>query len=145
MMADALMNDESRARASGHRNGILVIEDDEPIRSILVCLLIDEGYNVRFAANGREGLGVLHSGFYPEVILLDLMMPVMDGLEFRDAQMADPDLSAIPVVVMSADANVASKSLNSGIENYLKKPLDIDNFLGVIGRFTAQPAIAPGT
>jgi CheY-like chemotaxis protein len=81
---------------------ILVIEDDHAIRESLSELLEDEGYQVASATNGQEALEVLARVGPPCVILLDLMMPVMDGYEFMGRKTADPQLASIPVVVITA-------------------------------------------
>src|SRR5919206_1695644 len=90
------------------RGEVLVVEDDFAIRETLRELLEDEGYRVAWAANGKEALARLHERA-PRVILLDLMMPVMDGWEFRVAQQRDPALASIPVVVISADHGLEQK------------------------------------
>src|SRR3954470_23175677 len=81
---------------------VLVVDDDQDIREALCDLLADAGYRAASVANGKEALIYLKSGELPCVILLDLMMPVMDGWEFRRQQQGDPRLSKIPVVVITA-------------------------------------------
>jgi CheY-like chemotaxis protein len=81
---------------------VLVVEDDPDLREMMEQLLHLEGFAPLTAPNGQEALNLLHAGAPVKVILLDLMMPVMDGWEFRRQQRADPKLAAIPVVVMSA-------------------------------------------
>ena len=83
---------------------VLLVDDDADIRAALTDFLRDEGFVVHTARNGREALKWLRdNGDQPNVVLLDLMMPVMDGRAFLDARESDPQLSAIPVVVVSAD------------------------------------------
>src|SRR5262245_34872901 len=89
---------------------VLIVDDDYDIRATLHEILSDEGYDVASSANGFEALQALRSGTAPCLILLDLMMPVMDGWQFRAQQLSDPTLASIPVVVLSADAGVAQKS-----------------------------------
>jgi CheY-like chemotaxis protein len=115
---------------------ILVVDDDSAIRETLAELLQDEGYVVVTAVNGRDALDKLrsHSPGRPCVILLDLMMPVMTGAEFHAEQQKDPVLSSIPVVVISADRDLKSKSFGS---DYLSKPVRIDTVLGAIERHCA--------
>ena len=79
-------------------SGILVVDDDPDIRDSLREVLEDEGYGTSCVANGREALDFLRSGKRPCVILLDLMMPVMDGWQFLEEQKRDPALAAIPVL-----------------------------------------------
>ena len=82
---------------------ILIVDDDNDVRSALSELLEEEGFSVKGAPNGREALALLRGGtVHPAVILLDLMMPGMDGWDFRSEQMRDPQLAAVPVVIVSA-------------------------------------------
>ncbi len=82
-------------RASGRT--LLVVEDDADIRDALDGLLSMEGFRVTGCSNGREALDWLHASPKPDLILLDLMMPIMDGWQFRVAQKEDPELATIPV------------------------------------------------
>jgi CheY-like chemotaxis protein/anti-sigma regulatory factor (Ser/Thr protein kinase) len=84
---------------------ILVVEDDDATREAECLLLQGEGFPVRAARNGREALDQMRSGLRPQLILLDLAMPVLDGYTFRAEQMRDPELEDIPVVVCSAVAD----------------------------------------
>jgi len=116
-----------------HPHPILVVEDDEDIRETLVELLHDHGYDAVGARDGRDALDTLSSATtLPCLIVLDLMMPVMDGKAFRDAQLQDPVLSQIPVLVISAyhDAESRARSLDTPMA--MKKPLDIDRFLHLV-------------
>src|SRR3954468_25043711 len=81
---------------------VLIVEDDEDLRDMMAQMLTIEGYRTATAANGREALDYLHHIAKPHVILLDLMMPVMDGWEFRRQQKADPEIAPVPVIVLSA-------------------------------------------
>ena len=81
---------------------ILVVDDDQHIRTALSNLLAEEGYKVACSANGREALDLIRAGSRPCMIFLDLMMPIMDGFAFLDAQDSDPKLAPIPVVVITA-------------------------------------------
>jgi CheY-like chemotaxis protein len=114
---------------------ILVVEDDAATRDALAMVLAAEGYSVVGAANGQEALSRLHTAPRPDLILLDLMMPVMDGWQFRREQAQDPALAGIPVVVLSADSNVQQKAASLHAAGYLQKPVDIENLLDAIGRY----------
>src|SRR6266498_5083823 len=81
---------------------VLIVEDDGDLREMMAQLLTLEGFQAASVANGREALEYLNQGARPHVILLDLMMPVMDGWEFRRRQQADPAVADVPVIVLSA-------------------------------------------
>lgn len=112
---------------------ILVVEDDKDIRKSMKRLLASEGYEVALAENGKAALDYLiSSSGLPDLIILDLMMPVMDGFEFRKIQEADAKLSRIPVVIMSADGNLDEKKLRTAARDTIRKPADIDTILHVV-------------
>ena len=113
---------------------IMVVEDDEAIRETLAEVLEGEGYGVTRAANGAEALERLHGSGRADLILLDLMMPVMDGWELRARLRSDPQYAAIPVVVVSAHHAVAGQADRLGVQAWLAKPFDIDHLLGTIDR-----------
>jgi CheY-like chemotaxis protein len=114
---------------------ILIIEDDEDIRESLKELLEDEGYSVASSGNGREALEYLRSTTeLPHLILLDLMMPVMDGYAFRAEQKSDETISKIPVIVMSADVRAEAKAAELQAVEIARKPLGIKAILELIHR-----------
>ncbi len=117
------------------RNVILIVEDDDAIQETLGEILFDEGYQVVGAFNGRQALEYLQAGLTPRLILLDLMMPVMSGWEFRAQQQRDPTLSGIPVVVISGDANVDAAAATLRVAGHLHKPIDISQLLETVGRY----------
>ncbi|NOK17166.1 response regulator [Corallococcus carmarthensis] len=109
---------------------ILVVEDDFYIREAVRELLEDEGHTVDCAENGAQGLAMLEGMQpLPDVILLDLMMPVKDGFQFRSEQRADDRFADIPVVVMSADPQLDSRKDLLEARAYLRKPVDMDQLL----------------
>jgi two-component system response regulator MprA len=121
---------------------ILVVDDDDHIRSMVVELLEDEGYTVQSAVDGLEALDRLRAQpQHPCVILLDLMMPRMDGWAFRQAQRQDPALAPIPVVTMSAHANLAATAAPLKPAGIVAKPIDIPHLLAVIAELCGD---APG-
>jgi len=115
-----------------HTHTVLLIEDDLAAREPLEELLRQEGLDVQIASDGAEAHEHLRGGVRPCVILLDLLMPGMDGPEFRAEQMRDPVLARIPVVVLSGDALIDEKALQLGIDYYLRKPVDLDQFIAAI-------------
>jgi CheY-like chemotaxis protein len=111
---------------------VLLVEDDDPIREVFAEMLSLEGFAVRTAANGREALAVLHQ-WRPDVILLDLDMPEMDGRAFRAEQRRLPQLAAIPVVVLSAVTHAASVA-ELQVAEVLRKPCNIEALVTAIRR-----------
>lgn len=110
---------------------ILIVEDDADLREMMAQLLTLEGFHTAAVANGLEALEYLQDHHEkPDLILLDLMMPVMDGWEFRRQQQANPDVAHVPVIVLSAldPASAADVSANA----FLKKPLDFDRLLQLV-------------
>lgn len=126
------MNYTAQRMADEKRRRIMVVEDDEGIREALCDLLDTEGFSVTSAVHGADALIKLRddNAERPDVILLDLMMPVMDGWSFRAEQRDDPALSEIPVIVITASrqADVASLAPKA----FLKKPIDFDELLKAI-------------
>ncbi len=124
---------------------VLVVEDDRDIRESVVEVLEDEGYTVWAAADGQEALERL-SGNHPRphIILLDLMMPVMNGFQFREEQLRRADLAAIPVLIVTADANARAKAESLRAAGFVQKPLKIQPLLDMIERLTAGHPAAPG-
>src|SRR5262245_60472537 len=113
---------------------ILIVEDDADIREAMALVLQDDGYTVARSANGSEALAYLHASPPPSLILLDLMMPVMDGWQFRQEQRRDPALAPIPVVVVSADSHVRQKAEGIGAVDHLQKPVELERLLEMVHR-----------
>lgn len=129
------MSVSGTAGAEVRSSAVLVVEDDPDIRGLLAQVLQLEGYQVSTAAHGLEALAVM-AGAPPCLILLDLMMPVMDGLEFLRRQHADERIAPIPVVVVSAYRTLVPH----GIE-VVAKPVDLDLLLAAVARHCGP---APG-
>jgi len=122
---------------------ILVVEDDGDIRTALCSILAEEGYTVSSACDGSQALDQLRSGERPALILLDLMMPVMDGADFRYAQLQDPSLAHIPVVVLTADGRFRDMARELGAAAAFAKPFELSALLETIARVTDdRPAVA---
>jgi two-component system response regulator MprA len=118
-------------------NQVLIVEDAIDIQMLLGRVLESAGFSVSTASNGREALDLLQSSdTTPELIILDIMMPELDGYQFRKEQEKDPRLAEIPVVVMTAWADIESKAMQIGAKGYLKKPfVDIDTILSTVEKF----------
>jgi CheY-like chemotaxis protein len=105
-------------------NSVLVIEDDPDMRGLLVLMLEDQGHHVQSAADGRRGLEALR-GCQPDLILLDMKMPEMDGWEFARryrAEHSDPS----PIVVMTAAEDPRKRAEEIGAAGWLGKPVELD-------------------
>jgi len=116
----------------------LVVEDDEELRDAMLELLRGFGRGAIGAADGQQALGILRRGIEPCVILLDLMMPRMDGWTFRREQMRDRRLARIPVIVVSADSDPLRGGSLRGTE-VLSKPLNLDRLLELLKRLSPPP------
>jgi CheY-like chemotaxis protein len=112
---------------------VLLAEDDEDLRDAMVEMLNDAGYSVEAVGNGRDALSWLEDNLAPpRVILLDLMMPVMDGWQFLDERQKTPKIAAVPVVVLSANGDFARESDTIG---FMRKPVAVKTLLAVIARY----------
>ncbi len=118
--------------AMGPSPPIFVVEDDTDLREVLGDLLSDEGYEAHLFASGEDALQLLRGGARPHLILLDLMMPGMNGWQFREAQLRDAALRDIPVVVMTASTGFDASPL--GAAEILKKPVGIEQILDAVER-----------
>jgi len=120
--------DSGAARVSRH---VLIVEDHADLRDLLAVLLETEGFAVQTAGNGQEALACLAAA-RPDVILLDLMMPVMTGDEFRQRQLADPRYRDVPVICMTAAHDGHDRAERLRADAYFEKPLDFDRLLGAV-------------
>ena len=117
---------------------VLVVNDDEEFSGLLRVVLERAGYVVDIAEDGWEALCKLYEGLRPCVILLDFMMPVMNGEEFREQQLKMPEIANIPVIVMSAIVDVHSTAWSHlRADGFIKYPLDPHQLLDVIRRHCA--------
>lgn len=119
---------------------VLVVDDDPDILDAICDILEGEGYRVARARHGGEALERV-AAEEPAIILLDLMMPVMDGLAFAQALRQLPDRQRIPIVVISADGN-PQRAASIGAVGYLAKPFDIDALLAQVAQTTSACASA---
>jgi len=112
---------------------VLVVDDDRDIREALTQVLVEGGYTAVGVANGQEALRWLRTATpAPFLILLDLAMPVMNGWQFRREQQRDPGLAAIPVLIVSANADAARQAAALAAAGHLAKPVDADQLLAWI-------------
>jgi two-component system response regulator CpxR len=116
---------------------ILLVDDDLDIREILSEALGDLGFQVVAAANGREALALVEDlEVGPSVILLDLMMPIMDGYGFLEARANDPKLAAVPVAVVTAGHGIDDERIGDGIP-VIRKPFELSRLVDVLARLRA--------
>ncbi|MDC0723433.1 response regulator transcription factor [Nannocystis bainbridge] len=119
---------------------ILIVEDDRDIRDVLAEILAEEGYQVLVAEDGADGLRRLAEGPLPDLILLDLMMPRMDGYQFREEQRKNPAWSGIPLVLLTAGVETSDKITALGALDIVRKPVKIDFLLDLIGAAVRRAA-----
>jgi two-component system, chemotaxis family, chemotaxis protein CheY len=118
---------------------VLIIDDDQDLRDSIGDLLRQRGYTVQTAEDGQTALATMARNRTPCVVLLDLVMPGMDGWTFLTVVQADPQTSRIPIVIASAHAATHAPAGTAGI---LRKPFDIDELFAVVARHCG-PAPAP--
>lgn len=115
---------------------ILVVDDDRGIRDLLVLFLTHQGYAASSAGNGLEAIQCLRESARPPcLIVLDLMMPVMNGAEFRREQQRDPRLARVPVALLSAAENLQEQVPALDVDAYLQKPIDFPALLATVERY----------
>ena len=119
---------------------VLVVEDEASVGQVVVDVLADEGHEVRWATNGRDALALLDH-WRPDVIVLDLMMPVMDGRAFRAAQQRLPDTVArVPVVVLSGMREARATAEELGAAAVLAKPFELEELVETVGQVLEPPS-----
>ena len=117
---------------------VLVVDDDPDIRDVVCAILEENGYATAEAEGGRAALASLRKGPRPDLILLDLMMPEMNGWDLCEELARDPKLAAIPVVVMSGDSHIEAETTTLTAAGHIAKPFDIPELLGAVRRFTGR-------
>jgi two-component system, chemotaxis family, chemotaxis protein CheY len=118
---------------------ILLVEDDEAIRESLVDCLELEGYTIHPTANGAAGLAWLRAGNRPQLVVVDLLMPIMGGEEFLQELRGAPATRELPVVLMTA-VSPSGRAPLPAADALLEKPFDLDDLLGAVRRFVSPPA-----
>ncbi len=120
---------------------VLVVEDNPDIREGLIALLQMEGFAVIAARHGQEALNMLRNGLRPCIIVMDLMMPVMNGFEFREAQLRDPLLSDIPVIACSGVSDPAHTA-RLRAKAFVQKPAEVSALVRLVRQHCLK---SPGT
>jgi CheY-like chemotaxis protein len=139
-MSDA-ENIDATSLAEPRRPLVLVVDDDDSIREALSDLLEDAGFATVGARHGLEALKVLAaSAETPSFILLDLMMPVMDGWAFCDSRRKSSALRDIPVIAISA-VEISEANRPTGVDAFLAKPIDVDRFAGLADRMAGGKSV----
>jgi CheY-like chemotaxis protein len=138
MKAEKRTATEPSSRSTTDREGakrcvVAIIEDDAEFRNMLRELLEEEHYQVIAVSNGAEALETLRSAAVPNVILLDVSMPIMDGFDFLRHRNEDPRLSSVPVVLVT-NAKPHERP-TAGVNDVVRKPIDIDEVLFAIKRY----------
>jgi CheY-like chemotaxis protein len=127
---------QAEARSGSPRKNVLVVEDDPFAREALAVILGGEGYTVVTVGDGQEALSYLRRTVPPDLILLDLWLPGMDGWEFCRHRQREPGLAGIPLVVVSADDRLpAGEAASLGIAGQLQKPIVLGELLETIVRY----------
>jgi CheY-like chemotaxis protein len=133
------LTQRSASRAPGNGTDLLVVDDDDELRAMLADTLIERGFSVATAANGREALSRLRSAALPAFVLLDLNMPIMNGWQFCAAKNADDALKALPVIVLSAAAKTDPASpYYLDVDEVVTKPIEVDELFSAIDRLLGR-------
>ncbi len=119
---------------------ILIVDDDADIRETLSEVLQDEGFRVVTAANGFEALIVLRGSQAPSMVLLDLMMPVMDGFRFLEERKKDPALASVPVAVITASGNIEVDKARLERIPVVRKPFELPQLMTVLEHLSFSQA-----
>jgi CheY-like chemotaxis protein len=121
-------------RETTHRCAVLIVDDDADSQEMLRLALDAAGYTVSITANGRDALTHLRSTANTCIIILDLSLPMMDGAQFRAAQLRDRALAWIPVVVLSGSIDGAVRARELGARAFVPKPVDLDRLGAALRR-----------
>jgi CheY-like chemotaxis protein len=122
---------------------VLVVDDEPTIRELVAEALRDAGYRVETAANGAEALDVMRSAPPPRAIVLDLMMPRLDGTSFVELMRLNPRLSSVPIVLVTAAYGGAKAAERIGARAYITKPFELDDLVDAVSRIIGEPYSAP--
>lgn len=134
-MGREVLVQEVAIRQTAHRR-VLVVEDSEVIRRVIQVILAGEGYEVLVADSGTRALALARR-HRPHAVTLDLSLPDLDGLEVLRRLKADPETRSIPVIVLSAFADILATSERSQATRVMTKPFDVEELLDCVGDLTA--------
>jgi CheY-like chemotaxis protein len=134
----------ARSRSAQSAGNVLIIEDDPNVRSLLGFVLLREGWNVRMATNGADAIALLEQAL-PDLILLDLSMPGMDGWDVLARRAAESAWRRIPVIVMSADHRQGPLVLELGATGFLPKPFSLDDLRQALLQYLEPPSGESGS
>ncbi len=121
---------------------VLVVDDDATIRDLIADALREPGYEVQTAANGVAGLTLMHR-WLPDVVVLDLMMPRLDGTGFTELLRLNPDFAQIPVLLVTAAYGAEAAARQAGVHAWLSKPFELDHLVQMVGQLAKQSAPLP--
>lgn len=113
-------------------SSLLIIDDDDDIRELLVLLLQDAGHHVVGAANGLVAQRLMMEGLRPDLVILDLMMPVMSGWELRSWMLCNPELAAIPTIVLTGDKKSMESNADLHAKACLAKPFELQQLFNLL-------------
>jgi CheY-like chemotaxis protein len=116
-----------------HDDFVLIVEDDPETANALAEFLNVQGYGSMIAENGQHAIDLLRAGTKPCLILLDIMMPVKSGWDFRDEMLADPTIAPIPIVVVTADMAAVARAMSLQLP-LLRKPVDTGQLMAEVTR-----------
>ncbi len=123
------------ARDSDHKHVVLLVEDDPDVQEAMGTFLRCSGYEIVSSGDGADALEELAGGLRPCLILLDLNLPGLSGVEFRRRQLADPAIAHIPVVVLSAASDLPRRTARLGVTDVLTKPPDLEAVAATVARY----------
>ncbi len=118
---------------------VLIVEDDRDLAAVVADVLECAGYRAAIAVDGRDAIDRLARGLRPDLILLDMSMPVLDGWGFRAEQVRMAEAASIPVIAITADGDARRKASSIGADGFLGKPVAIDGLLAEVARVAGEP------